>query len=228
MKAKVPDMIPTLFHKLKDITMNRKLITLCTTLITTFALFSISGCSTTPPKNLNNSCEIFYEKDDWYDDAKDSYEKWGIPIHVQLAIIHQESRFKYDAQTEMEYFLWIIPIGRKSDAYGYAQVKDDTWDWYIDQTDNWGADRDEFDDAVDFIGWYGNYTYTKLGVSKWDAYKQYLAYHEGHGGYKRKTYLKKPWLVKVAQKVKRRASQYHTQLAKCKTKLESSWSLWPF
>jgi len=221
-------MIPTLFHKPKDITMNKKIITLCITLITTITLFSISGCSTNPPKNLNNSCEIFYEKDDWYDEAKDSYEKWGVPIHVQLAIIHQESRFKYDAQTEMEYFLWIIPIGRKSDAYGYAQVKDDTWDWYIDQTGNWGADRDDFDDAVDFIGWYGNYTHTKLGVSKWDAYKQYLAYHEGHGGYKRKTYLKKPWLVKVAQKVKRRASQYHTQLSRCKSKLESSWSLWPF
>lgn len=63
--------------------------------------------------------------------------------------------------------------------------------WYIDKTGNRGADRNDFDDATDFIGWYANYTYKTLGVSKWDAYKQYLAYHEGHGGFKRKTYLKK-------------------------------------
>ena len=191
-------------------------------------LICLPACSTSPPKNINNSCEIFFEKDDWYDDAKASFEKWGVPIHVQLAIIHQESRFRDDARTEMQYFLWVIPIGRKSDAYGYAQVKDATWDWYIRQTGNSGADRDDFEDAVDFIGWYGNYTYRKLGVSKWDAYNQYLAYHEGHGGFKRKTYLKKKWLVKVAQKVKQRASQYHTQLSRCQEKLESSWSFWPF
>ena len=70
----------------------------------------MAGCSTSPPKNINDSCEIFREKDDWYDDAKDSYERWGVPVHVQLAIIHQESRFKHDAETEMQYFLWIIPI----------------------------------------------------------------------------------------------------------------------
>lgn len=198
------------------------------TLLSALTLLVMGGCATNPPKNMNNSCAIFEEKGGWYDDAKDSYEKWGVPIHVQLAIIHQESRFDHDAQTEMEYFLWLIPIGRKSDAYGYAQVKDATWDWYIDQTGNSGADRDDFADAVDFIGWYGNYTHKKLGVSKWDAYQQYLAYHEGHGGFKRRTYLQKPWLIKVARKVKTRASQYHTQLSRCQAELESAWSFWPF
>jgi len=207
---------------------NKKIIGFISGIVFSAGLLTLTACSTMPPKNLDNSCAIFFEKDGWYDDANDSFKKWGVPIHVQLAIIHQESRFKYDAQTDMEYFLWIIPIGRKSNAYGYAQVKDETWDWYIEQTGNGGADRDDFDDAVDFIGWYGNYTYKKLGVSKWDAYSQYLAYHEGHGGYTRKSYLKKPWLIKVARKVKTRASRYHTQLAKCKAELESSWSIWPF
>ena len=61
----------------------------------------VSGCSTSPPDNINSSCDIFEDKDDWYDDAKDSFERWGVPIHVQLAIVHQESRFKHDAKTEM-------------------------------------------------------------------------------------------------------------------------------
>ncbi|PCJ84106.1 MAG: hypothetical protein COA54_14320 [Thiotrichaceae bacterium] len=186
----------------------------------------LSGCSSSPPKNINNSCEIFREKSDWYDDAKDSFERWGVPIHVQLAIIHQESRFKYNAQTEMQYFLWIIPIGRQSSAYGYAQVKDETWDWYIKSTRNWGADRDDFDDAVDFIGWYGKKTYDTLKISKWDTKNQYLAYHEGHGGYKRKSYNKKPWLIKVASKVDKNARKYGAQLKKCEDELNAGWWFW--
>lgn len=190
-------------------------------LFVAFAL--LLACSSTPPKNISNSCEIFREKGDWYDDAKASFERWGVPIHVQLAIIHQESSFKHDAKTEMEYFLWIIPIGRKSTAYGYAQVKDATWDWYAKSTKNWGADRDDFEDAVDFIGWYGKKSYDTLKISKWDAKNQYLAYHEGHSGFKRKTYNSKPWLMKVAYKVERNANNYRAQLASCEEELNSSW-----
>jgi hypothetical protein len=189
-------------------------------------LLLLAGCSTSPPKDINNICDIFREKDDWYDDSKDSFQRWGVPIHVQLAIIYQESRFKHDAETEMQYFLWIIPIGRKSTAYGYAQVKDDTWEWYAKSTRNWGADRDDFADAVDFIGWYGNKSYETLKISRWDAYKQYLAYHEGHGGFKRKTYNGKPWLIKIARKVDQRAKNYRAQLASCEDELNSGWWFW--
>jgi hypothetical protein len=186
----------------------------------------LAACSTTPPKNINDICEIFREKGGWYDDAKESFERWGVPIHVQLAIIYQESHFKYDARTEMQYFLWFIPIGRKSSAYGYAQVKDATWEWYMKSTDNWGADRDDFDDSVDFIGWYGKRSYDTLKISKWDAYNQYLAYHEGQGGYRKKSYKKKPWLIKVAKKVDRLAKTYHTQLSRCEDELNSGWWFW--
>ena len=63
-----------------------------------------------------------------------------------------------------------------------------------------------FDDSIDFIGWYTHGSQKRLKVSKWDAYGQYLAYHEGRGGYERKTYQGKPWLKNVASKVKRRAA----------------------
>ena len=109
-----------------------------------------------------------------------------------------------------------------------GEVKDETWNWYRKSSGNSWADRDDFDDAVDFIGWYGDVTHRKLGISKWDAYNQYLAYHEGHGGFKRKTYLRKPWLIKVARKVAGRARSYHAQLKKCESSLDKGWSLWPF
>ncbi|HHC72359.1 MAG TPA: hypothetical protein ENK54_05615 [Thiotrichales bacterium] len=197
-------------------------------LLSALLLLTAAGCSTTPPSNIEDGCVIFNEKDDWYKAARRAEKKWGVPIHVQLAIIYQESRFKHDAKAPRDYLLWVIPWGRKSSAYGYAQVKDATWDWYREKTGNRWADRDEFEDVVDFIGWYCDLSHRTLGISKWDAYNQYLAYHEGHGGYKRKSYRKKPWLVKVARKVERRAASYRTQLKGCEDDLDGGWWFWPF
>ncbi len=186
-----------------------------------------TACATTPPRHIDNGCAIFREKSGWYEDAERSFRKWGVPIHVQLAIIWQESRFRSQAKAPKDTLLGFIPWGRKSSAYGYAQVKDSTWEWYIRKTGNSGADRDDFSDVTDFIGWYGNLSHKRLGISKWDAYNQYLAYHEGQGGYARRTYLKKPWLLRVARKVARRAARYRAQIAACRDELEG-WHLWPF
>ena len=191
--------------------MNKTKLFLCLLLI----LIILSGCSTGPPKRINNACSIFDEKSNWYKASYKSYKKWGVPVHVLLAIMHQESRFVSDAKPPRRTLFWFIPWTRPSDAFGYAQAKDSTWDWYKDKTGNWFADRDDFKDAVDFIGWYGNVSYNTLKISKWDAYGQYLAYHEGHGGYKRQTYLKKKWLMRVARKVKANADRYAQQLNQC-------------
>ncbi|MBD3670115.1 MAG: hypothetical protein HUJ29_05015 [Gammaproteobacteria bacterium] len=190
-------------------------------------LIITSACSSIPPRNMDDACAIFKEKGGWYKSSARSFKAHGVPIHVQLAIVHQESRFRAKARPPRKWILGIIPWFRPSSAYGYAQVKDETWQWYQDKRGGAFADRDDYEDAVDFIGWYGRITYERLGVSKWDAYNQYLAYHEGQGGFKRKTYLKKPWLVDVARKVKTRASRYHTQLSRCEEDLNSPW-WWPF
>jgi len=195
-------------------------------LILCVCLLSLAACAGGPPKHLDDGCAIFQEKDDWYEDANDSYKKWGVPVHVQLAIIYQESRFRSKAEAPDDTLLGFIPWGQTTSAYGYAQVLDSTWDWYKKSTGNSGADRDDFEDATDFIGWYGNMSHKKLGISKWDAYNQYLAYHEGHGGWKRKTYNRKPWLIKVARKVERRAARYAAQLKRCKNKLEDGGWFW--
>lgn len=92
-----------------------------------FSLFFVIGCTKKPPSNMDDACVIFKEKSGWYNDANDSFKKWGVPIQVQLAIIHQESRFTAEALPPMNYALGFIPWGRKSTAYGYAQVKDNTW-----------------------------------------------------------------------------------------------------
>ncbi|WP_370462545.1 transglycosylase SLT domain-containing protein [Pseudomaricurvus sp. HS19] len=183
----------------------------------------VSGCVTSPPRQIDNICDIFDEKSGWYDDAKEASDRWGVSIPVMMAIIYQESRFQPKAKPPRTKILWIFPGPRKSSAYGFAQAKDETWDWYKDQAGSWGADRDDFADAVDFVGWYSHVSNKRSKISKNDPYRLYLAYHEGHGGYNRGTYRKKPWLQSVAKKVSSRAAIYQRQLVKCEERLQGGW-----
>jgi hypothetical protein len=184
-------------------------------ILSVYLLILISSCSHKTPKNINNVCDIFSEKKKWFKYAKKSSKTWGTPIHVQMAILQQESGFQYDAKPGRKKLFGLIPWKRKSSAYGYAQVLNETWKEYSKQTKNWGADRDDFKDAIDFVGWYTYHTQKITKVSKWDAYNQYLAYHEGRGGYMKKSYSNKKWLVDVAKKVDRNSKIYAAQLKNC-------------
>ncbi len=165
-------------------------------------LLGVSACTTSPPRDVNNICAIFREKDGWYDDAADARDAWGSAIPVMMAIIYQESRFQADARPPRTRIFGFIPGPRPSSAYGYSQAKTTTWDEYERAVGRYfGADRDEFADAIDFVGWYNQQSLKRSGISLHNTYGLYLAYHEGHGGYNRATYLNKPWLTSVAHKV---------------------------
>lgn len=181
----------------------------------------LTGCVTSPPRHINNICHIFDEKDGWYKDARAAEKRWGSSIPIMMAIMHQESRFRPKAKPPRTKILWLIPGPRKSSAYGFPQAKDGTWDWYKKHSGNWGADRDDFEDAVDFVGWYNKQSQKRSKIKLDDAYHLYLAYHEGHGGFNRRTFKKKGWLKSVAKKVSARAGQYRRQLNGCRERLES-------
>lgn len=181
-----------------------------------FVLTSCSGGGTDAPRNLDNACSIKKQRKSWYKDMVRSERRWGIPVPVMMATIYQESKFDGKARTPYKWKLGVIPMGRQSSAYGYAQALDGTWDWYRKETGNRNAKRDRFDDAVDFMGWYMNESNERNGIAKHDAYNQYLAYHDGHTGFKRGTYRNKTWLVRVAGTVQDRAILYSSQLSRCR------------
>lgn len=183
---------------------------------------ALTACATPPPRNPENICDIFIEHQSWYEASKDMNARWGTPIHLPMAMMYQESSFKHDAAPPMQYF-WFIPIGRASDAYGYAQAKEATWDDYQSESGNSWSGRDDFADAIDFMGWFTNKTNKLNGISKWDAYNQYLNYHEGWTGYKNKSYNRKAWLIKVARRVDMRSKVYAKQLKGCEKDLGTSW-----
>jgi hypothetical protein len=193
-------------------------------------LLLLSACATSPPRQVDNICSIFTEKAGWYDAAKKAEKRWGSSIPSMMAFMHQESRFKATAKPPRDKIFGFIPGPRKSSAYGYPQAQTSTWKWYEKDSGRWGADRDDFQDAIDFIGWYNTKTKKINGVSLSNTYSLYLAYHEGHGGFKKKSYNKKDWLKKVAKKVASRKAIYSKQLKTCGKRLEngSGFSLWPF
>tara|TARA_B100000686_G_C16647399_1_gene893589 strand:+ start:484 stop:1116 length:633 start_codon:yes stop_codon:yes gene_type:complete len=182
-------------------------------------LLLVVACSKIETTDTLNSCIIFKEKNNWYKSTKKSYDKWKVPISLQLAIINQESSFQQFAKPKRKFLLGIIPLNRPSTAFGFAQVTNPTWSWYKSDTGNKNASRANFNDVTDFIGWYVSKSNKILGISKKDTYNQYLAYHEGQGGWKKKSYKSKDWLINVAKKVELNAKNYNKQLKQCENKL---------
>lgn len=189
-------------------------------------LLLLSGCVSRPPSDVNNICGVFRQYPKWYSDAKDVERRWRVSVPVQMAIVHQESHFNGRAKPPRKKILWIIPWTRPSTAYGYSQALNSTWAHYKMTNGGLFSSRDHFGDALDFIGWYTNMAHQKAGIRRDDAYSLYLAYHEGVGGYQRKTYLNKKWLMAVAHKVEARAQIYQAQLAKCSYQFKSRYKFW--
>ncbi len=191
------------------------------------ALF-LGGCVTEPPMNQNSICAIFQQYPHWYWESQRAYVKWGLPVNIQMAMMRQESSFRADARPPRQTVMGFIPGPRPTSAYGYAQATDGTWARYQKSTGAISADRDQFGDAVDFMGWYADQANKTLGISKTDTYDLYLAYHEGLGGYRSGSYRQKPWLMDIAHKVARTADIYQTQLSRCQNTIPkpSNWNQW--
>lgn len=181
-------------------------------------LMALAGCgggSKTSPKNLDDACSIVSQRPNYLRAMKKTEKKWGPPVPVLMAMIHQESKFDGDARTPFQWGLGVIPLGRQSSAFGYSQALDATWAEYKTKTGSRGAKRTDIRDATDFMGWYMNQTRQRNGIPMSDARRQYLAYHEGWTGFARGSYRRKSWLPPVAAKVAARADMYDQQLRNC-------------
>ena len=183
------------------------------------SLLSFSACSSIP-SNTADGCSIFSERYLWYKFAKKTEKKWGTPIYIQLAIIRMESDFDWLARPERQKIFKVIPYKRPSSSLGYSQAVKGTWKQYKEETGNKLASRILFKDSVDFIGWYTTKSSQILKISKKDAFKQYLAYHEGWGNYK--YYKKNKKVIGLAKKVEKQSKIYRKQLLKCSNRLNKN------
>ncbi|MBI1338642.1 hypothetical protein GC169_00305 [bacterium] len=187
-----------------------------------------SGCATSParPADLDDACAMLQDNKEWYRDLRRSAKRWGAPIGLQLAIIRQESNFDSKARPARgdRRMLGLLPGKRPSDAYGYAQALESTWEQYKKESGNEWSSRTDFGDATDFIGWYVDTTGRVAGVDQYNFKAHYLAYHEGQGGYMRGSYRSKAWLIQVADRVAANGKRYEAQVRSCK----GLGGFWPF
>lgn len=188
-----------------------------------FALL-LTACASNTPKAIDDVCVMFEENPRWYWATLDSEARWGVSPAIQMAVIHQESKFEQRARPPRQWLLGIIPWFRPSTAYGYAQVLETTWKDYLKERGP-RRSRADFDSSTDFIGWYANNAQKRVPIDLHNANDLYLAYHEGAGGYLRQTYQSKPWLIQVAEKVNKKSESYQKQLAVCQQDLPKK-TLW--
>ena len=181
------------------------------------------ACVATQPRNIGDVCDIFEDRRSWYQAAKSSERRWGVPIEVNMAFIYQESSFQARAKPQRSSLLWIFPGPRPSSAYGYAQALDSTWADYTFAANNKGASRSNFDDAIDFVAWYNANSNRISKIERSDARNLYYAYHEGNGGYQRGTYRGKQWLVDAANQVQSNSQRFSSQLDQCRRELDKNW-----
>ncbi|HEY0961237.1 MAG TPA: hypothetical protein VGE69_02660 [Pseudomonadales bacterium] len=185
-------------------------------------LLALTACASSPPANTGDICSVFEDRRNWFEAAKRSEERWGVPIPVTMAFIRHESGFRSRARPPRTRILWLIPGPRPSNAFGYAQALEGTWRDYERATGQ-SASRSNFADAVDFIGWYNNMSYRMNNIDRGDAFHLYLAYYEGNTGFARRSYEGKQWLIDVASKVQANTNLYERQYAGCERELSRSW-----
>ncbi len=179
-----------------------------------------SACASAPqPSNteIADACKLLQQNREWHEALRETARNWGAPMGFQLAVIKQESSFDANAlapRGERKFF-GLLEGDRVSTAEGYSQALNDTWNEYKKKTNNWNANRNNFRDASDFIGWYYNTNGQRVGINQYDYRAHYLIYHEGAGGYTRGTWKTKGWLVDVASRVAAQASRYESQMSTC-------------
>lgn len=180
------------------------------------------------PSDPQDLCAIFKQHPDWFDAARESHTRYPIPIPVIMSMMYQESSYYHEAKPGYEYIFGVIPYKRISTAHGYSQALDGTWSEYLRDSGRKDAVRIKFDDAYDFMGWYLYNAAKTLNLRLDNAYGLYLAYHDGIGGYQKKTYKSKAFLLNAAQKVKTRAIRYQSQLSECYAELKKPNSIRQF
>lgn len=142
-------------------------------LLLVISIIIISSCSEKTQVNDNmGACEILAQHSSWKKSLKTAQQNYNLPPAFAMAIIYQESRFNADAKSKY------------SSAYGYAQAIDGTWK-HFQQDVKSNAKRNNFDDSVQFIGWYMSQLSKSLKLRMTDSKNLYMAYMLGATGFKR-------------------------------------------
>ena len=176
----------------------------------------LSGCvhEYTPTDYDQRICMVVNNNWGWAHSLASASKVYQMSPGLILSVIYHESSFNSHARPPREKIWGLIPW-RQSSAYGYGQVKDETWAWYIEKNPARFVSRTSFHDTVHFIGWYYSVFKHKERHSDTPYADFYIAYHDGIGGYERHSEKNNTWLQNKAKSVSDRALAYDKQLKHC-------------
>ena len=162
----------------------------------------------------DNICYVVKHSWGWRQSLKSASRVYGISPGLILSTIYHESSFRPTARPPRGKVLGVIPW-RYSTAYGFGQVKDETWEWYKEKNQLRFVSRTSFYDTVHFIGWYYSIFKSRAQKVADPYYSFYIAYHDGIGGFLRHSEEGNEWLQNKAKSVKAFAESYDQQLKDC-------------
>jgi hypothetical protein len=156
-----------------------------------------------PPANA--TCALLAAHKGWAEALASAQARWETPPPTLLAVVRQESNFQVEKQTP--------PLA----PYGYAQADARTWSAYRSAVKRPHADRANFADAVDFIGWYFAATRARTNADyRRNLDTHYLAYSRGQNRPGKASAAAR----RNAAKVVGYAKAYEKDLAACPPKLK--------
>ena len=183
------------------------------------------------PQEPEKICSVLDENPEWYSAALEAERRWSAPAPMIFAIIWRESKFASGARAPRKKLMGVVPWRRLSTAYGFPQAVDGTWDWYRQSTGRTDAVRTDFGDSTDFVGWYIARSTEILGLSAEDTAAHYLAYHQGHGGFRSGKWRDSVSLQNVAAQVVFMSRRFDEDLTECRPdyrgRLAPDWSPQP-
>jgi hypothetical protein len=172
-------------------------------------LLLLTACA--PPREVegpppaNATCALLASHKGWSEALALAQQRWEIPPAPVMAVVRQESNFEVPKHTKQ-------PLA----PFGYAQADARTWSAYRTAVKHPRADRANFADAVDFIGWYFAATQARTGARYSDVVTHYLSYSRGQN----RPGKASPAARKNAAKVAAYAKTYAKDLAACPPKLK--------
>ena len=144
------------------------------------AVLLASGSANAAPKDPNNICTILAQNKrlvyrSCESSALGTADAYRFSVYTSRIVICGQG------ETAAQKGFAVLAVWRRSSsAYGYAQATDEAWKDYKKDTGRRFVQRDDFADALDFIGWYNDRSHKRLKLRKNDAYRLYLAYYNGH------------------------------------------------
>jgi hypothetical protein len=180
----------------------------------------LSGCSQeySYQDYSDDICKVVSGHYGWKSSLRQVQQEYTISPGLVLSVIFHESSFKANARPPAKKVIGFIPW-QSATAFGYAQIKNETWEWYKSHNPGYFQSRTQFSDSTKFVGWYYQVFLARL---KKEAYSKavsdadfYISYHEGIGGFLHQNWQQKDWLVKKAKRVDQLAQHYNQQLKHC-------------